>query len=209
MLGPRLLRCLIPKLKCAAAELCGSFRHSLLSSNSATTTKYFMENWLKHAKTLIWSFFIDALWSDALEFSLCLGRKLHPHKHIWCHFEARYAHPEKVSLVPTFITDLNWIFAFLNNFCSPPRKVNSFLNKMNPTEVQMAAYIDTMRDKQWPEFQPAAPPPPRTDEEKNETRERAHSLISARCRRHLSALKEVTRYFWLLIIYKQNIIFSL
>lgn len=99
-----------------------------------------------------------------------------------------------------------WLLVLL---CSPPRKVNSFLNKMNPTEVQMAAYIDTMRDKQWPEFQPAAPPPPRTDEEKNETRERAHSLISARCRRHLSALKEVTRYFWLLIIYKQNITFSL
>ncbi|XP_030252247.1 uncharacterized protein LOC115568798 [Sparus aurata] len=65
------------------------------------------------------------------------------------------------------------------------KKVNSFLNKMNPTEVQMAAYIDTMRDKQWPEFQPAAPPPPRTDEEKNETRERAHSLISARYSNYL------------------------
>ncbi|XP_070818355.1 uncharacterized protein [Chaetodon trifascialis] len=60
------------------------------------------------------------------------------------------------------------------------KKVNSFLNKMNPTEVQMASYIDTLRDKQWPDFQPTAPPPPRTDEEKNETRERAHNLINAR-----------------------------
>uniref|UniRef100_A0A3B4V3Q2 Si:rp71-46j2.7 n=1 Tax=Seriola dumerili TaxID=41447 RepID=A0A3B4V3Q2_SERDU len=67
------------------------------------------------------------------------------------------------------------------------KKVNSFLNKMNPTEAQMAAYIDTLREKQWPEFQPAAPPPPppppppaRTDEEKSETRERAHNLINAR-----------------------------
>ncbi|KAM8732301.1 uncharacterized protein AB9X84_024375 isoform 1-T2 [Acanthopagrus schlegelii] len=65
------------------------------------------------------------------------------------------------------------------------KKVNSFLNKMNPTEVQMASYIDTMRDKQWPEFQPAAPPPPRTDEEKNETRQRAHSLINARYSNYL------------------------
>ncbi|XP_054453699.1 uncharacterized protein si:rp71-46j2.7 [Anoplopoma fimbria] len=63
------------------------------------------------------------------------------------------------------------------------KKVNSFLNKMNPTEVQMAAYIDTMREKQWPDFQPSAPSspsPPRTDEQKNETRERAHNLINAR-----------------------------
>ncbi|XP_039976040.1 uncharacterized protein si:rp71-46j2.7 isoform X2 [Xiphias gladius] len=65
------------------------------------------------------------------------------------------------------------------------KKVNSFLNKMNPTEVQMAEYIDALRDKQWPEFQPAAPPPPRTDEEKNETRERAHNLINARYSNYL------------------------
>ncbi|XP_071314063.1 uncharacterized protein [Trachinotus anak] len=65
------------------------------------------------------------------------------------------------------------------------KKVNSFLNKMNPTEVQMAAYIDTLRDKQWPEFQPTAPRPPRTDEEKNETRERAHNLINARYSNYL------------------------
>ncbi|XP_041800765.1 uncharacterized protein si:rp71-46j2.7 isoform X2 [Chelmon rostratus] len=65
------------------------------------------------------------------------------------------------------------------------KKVNSFLNKMNPTEVQMASYIDALRDKQWPEFQPAAPPPPRTDEEKNETRDRAHNLINARYSNYL------------------------
>ncbi|XP_022615981.1 uncharacterized protein LOC111232649 [Seriola dumerili] len=72
------------------------------------------------------------------------------------------------------------------------KKVNSFLNKMNPTEAQMAAYIDTLREKQWPEFQPAAPPPPppppppaRTDEEKSETRERAHNLINARYSNYL------------------------
>ncbi|XP_019109018.2 uncharacterized protein si:rp71-46j2.7 isoform X2 [Larimichthys crocea] len=65
------------------------------------------------------------------------------------------------------------------------KKVNSFLNKMNPTEVQMASYIDTMRDKQWPDSQPATPPPPRTDEEKHETRERAHNLINARYSHYL------------------------
>lgn len=60
------------------------------------------------------------------------------------------------------------------------KKVNSFLNKVNPTEEQMAAYIDTLRHKQWPESPPSTPSPPRTDEDKNQTRERAHSLISAR-----------------------------
>ncbi|XP_026186592.1 uncharacterized protein LOC113144621 [Mastacembelus armatus] len=70
------------------------------------------------------------------------------------------------------------------------KKVNSFLNKMNPTGVQMAAYIDTLRDKLWPDFEsstvaPPPPSPPRTEEEKSETRERAHHLLSARCSRYL------------------------
>ncbi|XP_056294891.1 uncharacterized protein si:rp71-46j2.7 isoform X1 [Pseudoliparis swirei] len=67
------------------------------------------------------------------------------------------------------------------------KKVNSFLKKMNPTAVQMAAFIDSMRDKQWPDFPPAAlpPSPPRTDEQKNETRERAHNLINARYSNYL------------------------
>ncbi|XP_074530726.1 uncharacterized protein LOC141793766 isoform X1 [Halichoeres trimaculatus] len=65
------------------------------------------------------------------------------------------------------------------------KKVNTFLNKMNPTEQQMAVYIDTLRDKQWPDCQPAAPSPPRTEEEKNETKDRAHNLISARYSNYL------------------------
>lgn len=59
------------------------------------------------------------------------------------------------------------------------KKINSFLNKMNPTEAQMAAYIDSLRAKLWP-ASPAAPGAARTDEEKSETRERAHSLINAK-----------------------------
>ncbi|XP_034454381.1 uncharacterized protein si:rp71-46j2.7 [Hippoglossus hippoglossus] len=66
------------------------------------------------------------------------------------------------------------------------KKVNSFLNKMNPTEEQMAAYIDALRDKQWPDSQPAAPPPPpRTEEEKTKSRERASDLINAKYSNYL------------------------
>ncbi|XP_028272280.1 uncharacterized protein LOC114442705 isoform X2 [Parambassis ranga] len=69
------------------------------------------------------------------------------------------------------------------------KKVNSFLNQLNPTEVQIAAHIDTLRSQQWPESQAAAPPPPlpppRTDEEKDETKERAHKLINARYTKYL------------------------
>ncbi|XP_075902629.1 uncharacterized protein LOC142901815 [Nelusetta ayraudi] len=65
------------------------------------------------------------------------------------------------------------------------KKVNSFLDKMNPTEEQMASYIDTMREKQWPEVPRAAPSAPRTEEEKSESRERAHNLISAKYSNYL------------------------
>uniref|UniRef100_G3PY65 Uncharacterized protein n=1 Tax=Gasterosteus aculeatus TaxID=69293 RepID=G3PY65_GASAC len=43
-------------------------------------------------------------------------------------------------------------------------------------------------EKQWPDIKPAAPPaplPPRTDEQKNETRERAHNLINAKYSNYL------------------------
>ncbi|XP_019937841.1 uncharacterized protein [Paralichthys olivaceus] len=66
------------------------------------------------------------------------------------------------------------------------KKVNSFLDKMNPTEEQMAAYIDALRDKQWPDSQPTAPPPPpRTEEEKTKSREQAHDLINAKYSNYL------------------------
>ena len=65
--------------------------------------------------------------------------------------------------------------------CLPHRKVNTFLSKMNPTELQMASYIDNLRSKQWPSGAAAQPTPPRTAEEEQETKERAHQLINAKC----------------------------
>ncbi|KAJ8351222.1 hypothetical protein SKAU_G00226980 [Synaphobranchus kaupii] len=61
------------------------------------------------------------------------------------------------------------------------RKVNSFLNKMNPTEPQIASYIDRLREKQWPAGVPVISGPGRTDEQKSETKERAHQLINTKC----------------------------
>lgn len=96
----------------------------------------------------------------------------------------------------TWILVCEWLSCCVAFFS---RKVNSFLNKMDPTEVQIAAYIDALRDKQWPESQPAAPPPPpRTEEEKNDTRDRAHNLINARCRWHFFALEGNACSFWYL-----------
>ncbi|XP_035768670.1 uncharacterized protein si:rp71-46j2.7, partial [Neolamprologus brichardi] len=60
------------------------------------------------------------------------------------------------------------------------KKVNSFLRKVNPTQAQMASYIDNLRSKLWPESPPPTPHPPRTDEEKDKTRDRAHNLINAK-----------------------------
>ncbi|CAB1337215.1 unnamed protein product [Coregonus sp. 'balchen'] len=67
------------------------------------------------------------------------------------------------------------------------KKVNSFLNKMNPTEAQMASYIDNLCEKQWPEGSPEVtkPKPNRSSEEKNETKDRAHHLINARYSNYL------------------------
>nr|XP_057920913.1 uncharacterized protein si:rp71-46j2.7 isoform X2 [Doryrhamphus excisus] len=64
------------------------------------------------------------------------------------------------------------------------KKVNSFLNKINPTEAETAAYVNTLCDKVWPP-DPLPPGPPRTEEEKKESRERAHHLVSARYSHYL------------------------
>ncbi|KAJ3587436.1 hypothetical protein NHX12_011033 [Muraenolepis orangiensis] len=61
------------------------------------------------------------------------------------------------------------------------KKVNAFLSRMNPTELQMASYVDNMRDKQWPAGAAPRHTPPRTAEEKQETRDKAHQLINAKC----------------------------
>ncbi|XP_077589681.1 uncharacterized protein LOC144207888 [Stigmatopora nigra] len=66
------------------------------------------------------------------------------------------------------------------------KKVNSFLNKMNPSEVQMAGYIQSLCDKAWAKSPAGAPTRLlRTDDDKSETRERAHHLISSRYSHYL------------------------
>lgn len=67
------------------------------------------------------------------------------------------------------------------------KKVNRFLNNMNPTEAQIASYIDNLREKQWPEGLPemTCPIPHRSSEEKHETKDRAHHLINARYSNYL------------------------
>ncbi|XP_019901359.2 uncharacterized protein si:rp71-46j2.7 [Esox lucius] len=67
------------------------------------------------------------------------------------------------------------------------KKVNSFLNKIRPTEAQLASYIDILREKQWPEGLPKTniPKGHRSSEEKNDTKDRAQQLINARYSNYL------------------------
>ncbi|XP_036424971.1 uncharacterized protein si:rp71-46j2.7 [Colossoma macropomum] len=59
------------------------------------------------------------------------------------------------------------------------KKVNTFLKKLNPSEAQVANYIDQLRELIWPEI-PVSQDPPRSSENKNETMEKAMHLISSK-----------------------------
>ncbi|KTG35913.1 hypothetical protein cypCar_00008243, partial [Cyprinus carpio] len=59
------------------------------------------------------------------------------------------------------------------------KKINNFLKKMNPTEAQIASYIDNFREKIWPEGNAPIQPPPES-EEKHKTKEKALQLISSK-----------------------------
>ncbi|XP_051505516.1 uncharacterized protein si:rp71-46j2.7 isoform X2 [Myxocyprinus asiaticus] len=59
------------------------------------------------------------------------------------------------------------------------KKVNNFLKRLNPTEAQIASYIDNLREKMWPDGDVPVRPP-RDSEEKHETKERALQLINSK-----------------------------
>ncbi|XP_052010493.1 uncharacterized protein LOC127663100 isoform X2 [Xyrauchen texanus] len=59
------------------------------------------------------------------------------------------------------------------------KKINNFLKSMNPTEAQIASYIDILREKMWP-IGDVPLQPPRDSEEKHETKERALQLINSK-----------------------------
>lgn len=107
---------------------------------------------------------------------------LTPYWNLWC---PSWRSKLDINMFPCFIYWFFFFFLWLSLLSCFSRKLNSFLNKLNPTEEQMAAYIDALCSKLWPEIQQVAAP--RTDEEKDETRERAHNLINARCSPHLNS----------------------
>ncbi|XP_073676997.1 uncharacterized protein [Garra rufa] len=59
------------------------------------------------------------------------------------------------------------------------KKINNFLKKMHPTEAQIASYIDHFRENLWPDGNVPIQPP-RDDEEKHETKEKALQLINSK-----------------------------
>ncbi|KAG9272678.1 hypothetical protein AMEX_G13698 [Astyanax mexicanus] len=74
---------------------------------------------------------------------------------------------------------LKFVKTFLTPFMSLiKKKLNTFLKKLNPSEVQTAEYIDKLRELIWPEG--ASQELPRCAEEMNETREKAMHLLSSK-----------------------------
>ncbi|XP_026774291.3 uncharacterized protein si:rp71-46j2.7 isoform X1 [Pangasianodon hypophthalmus] len=59
------------------------------------------------------------------------------------------------------------------------KKVNAFLKKMNPSEAQIATYIDSLCENIWPDG--AAPQPPtQSSDNKNETKQKAMQIMTSK-----------------------------
>lgn len=60
------------------------------------------------------------------------------------------------------------------------RKVNGFLKNMNPSEAQIATYIDTFCKNIWPAS--AEPQPlPQSNDNKKETKQKAMQIMTSKC----------------------------
>ncbi|XDV37234.1 hypothetical protein PO909_006869 [Leuciscus waleckii] len=64
------------------------------------------------------------------------------------------------------------------------KKINNFLKRMHPTEVQIASYIDNFQKKMWPDGN-VSQQPPQDSEEKKETKEKALQLINSKYSNYL------------------------
>ncbi|KAK3535740.1 hypothetical protein QTP70_020988 [Hemibagrus guttatus] len=58
------------------------------------------------------------------------------------------------------------------------KKLNAFLNMMNPSEAQIASYIDRLCENIWPD--PAVPQPPPQSSDKNEIKQKAMQLMTSK-----------------------------
>ncbi|KAG7329174.1 hypothetical protein KOW79_007348 [Hemibagrus wyckioides] len=58
------------------------------------------------------------------------------------------------------------------------KKLNAFLNKMNPSEAQIASYIDSLCENIWPD--PAVPQPPPQSSDKNEIKQKAMQIMTSK-----------------------------
>ncbi|KAI4885353.1 hypothetical protein NFI96_014327 [Prochilodus magdalenae] len=76
------------------------------------------------------------------------------------------------------------LLKFIKTFLTPfmalvKKKMNAFLKKLNPSEAQIADYVDQLRELIWPEG-PVSQDPPRSSEDKNKTMEKAMHLLSSK-----------------------------
>ncbi len=70
---------------------------------------------------------------------------------------------------------------------------------MDPTEAQIASYIDNFREKIWPEGNVPIQPP-RDSEGKRETKEKALQLINSKCMCNISPCLGLAYNFFKMII---------
>ncbi|XP_017562627.1 uncharacterized protein si:rp71-46j2.7 isoform X1 [Pygocentrus nattereri] len=83
------------------------------------------------------------------------------------------------------------------------KKVNTFLKKLNPSEAQVANYIDQLRELIWPEM-PGSQDPPRSSEDKNKTKEKAMYLISSKFAGYIFSKTDMETLFKILQDTEEN-----
>ncbi|MCJ8734054.1 hypothetical protein PDJAM_G00231000 [Pangasius djambal] len=98
-----------------------------------------------------------------------------------------WEHPEANKVIFDLLKEISgnsYTFKFMKAVVTPftpliNKKVNAFLEQMNPSEAQIAAYIDSLCENIWPDR--AVPhPPTQSSDNKNETKQKAMQIMTSK-----------------------------